>query len=221
MEFNGFLKETIDFLWEFRFNNNKEWFEKNRDRYIQLLKEPMELFSQDANNKMSILKIDYKTVPVISRINRDIRFSKDKSPYRAKRWVVFKPENGSNVWKDKPVFFFEIMPEEYSYGMGFYETSPKIMSSYRNKIDANVNEFLTLIDNFSKQKVFKLEGENYKRSFKNIENKQLFEWYQKKNIAFVCHKEIDKILFSKDLIDNIINDFSLLVPLNNFLIAVS
>ena len=43
--FTGFPREMIDFLWELRFNNNKEWFNANRDRYKLLLKEPMDAFA--------------------------------------------------------------------------------------------------------------------------------------------------------------------------------
>ena len=51
--FDGFPKEYIDFLWELRMNNNTEWFSANRDRYNNLLKEPMKLFAAEMTERLN------------------------------------------------------------------------------------------------------------------------------------------------------------------------
>ena len=88
--FTGFTPETIDFLWELRMNNNKAWMEENRERYRTVLKEPFDALSAALTKKF----LEKKNVPQmdfsISRINRDVRFSKDKSPYKARKWMVLK-----------------------------------------------------------------------------------------------------------------------------------
>ena len=91
--FEGFPKEMSEFLIELRFNNNKEWFDLNRNRYFDLVKEPMDLFSNELNDEL-IKKTGIKTIPSVSRINRDIRFSKNKEPYRDHRWVIIQ-----QVWE--------------------------------------------------------------------------------------------------------------------------
>ena len=77
-DFTGFTPETIDFLWELRMNNNKAWMEENRERYRTVLKEPFDALSAALTKKF----LEKKNVPQmdfsISRINRDVRFSKDK-----------------------------------------------------------------------------------------------------------------------------------------------
>ena len=98
--FNGFSREMSDFLVELRFNNNREWFDNNRERYFSLLKEPMDSFAREMNAELC-RRTGIKTIPSVSRINRDIRFSKNKEPYRDHRWVVFKRDTGE--WKHKPV----------------------------------------------------------------------------------------------------------------------
>ena len=145
-DFTGFTSETIDFLWELRMNNNKAWMEENRERYRTVLKEPFDALSAALTKKF----LEKKNVPQmdfsISRINRDVRFSKDKSPYKARKWMVLKePMTKAEQWKFRPVFYFEVMPEGYEYGMGFYEGdsykrpmgkgdySPAVMDWYQRK----------------------------------------------------------------------------------------
>ena len=98
-----------------------------------MLKEPFDLCSAtlyEAFTKKHQLHMDY----AISRINRDIRFSKDKSPYKARKWVVLKEAlTTTQHWKFRPVFYFELMPEGYAYGMGVYEASPAYMWAFPAK----------------------------------------------------------------------------------------
>ena len=116
--FSGFSDEMCRFFIELRFNNNKEWFGANRDRYTKLVKEPMDAFAAELNEAL-IKQTGVKTMFSVSRINRDIRFTKNKEPYRDHRWVVFKRDVGD--WKRKPVLYFEIGAEYYSVGLGFYD----------------------------------------------------------------------------------------------------
>ena len=74
-------------LRELRMNNSREWMEENRDRYKRVLKEPFDSLAA-ALVAESIAFGGREMKCSVSRINRDIRFSKDKSPYRASRWVV-------------------------------------------------------------------------------------------------------------------------------------
>ena len=91
--FSGFSDEMCRFFIELRFNNNKEWFGANRDRYTKLVKEPMDAFAAELNEAL-IKQTGVKTMFSVSRINRDIRFTKNKEPYRDHRWVVFKRDVG-------------------------------------------------------------------------------------------------------------------------------
>ena len=102
--FEGFPKEYIDFLWELRMNNNTEWFSANRDRYNTLLKEPMKLFADEMAERLNSMGMGETFFPAVSRANRDIRFSKDKSPYKDRKWVVFN--YGESRWQEKCCYYF-------------------------------------------------------------------------------------------------------------------
>lgn len=215
--FIGFPKELTDFLWELRFNNNKEWFDKNRDRYKTLLKDPMDRFGADLS-QMLIKSTGNTFIPVASRINRDIRFSKNKEPYRDHKWMVLK--HGEGVWKDKPAMFFELGPDYYMVGMGIYDSLPGYMKAFRKKIDSNTAEFERLIKRYDGNRSFSLEGNMYKRKMGADKSDAVMNWYQRKSIALICKKEIDDLLYSRDLLNFCHEQFQFLLPMMKYMMAV-
>ena len=218
--FEGFDKKVIDFLWELRLNNNKEWFDRNRDEYVRLLKNPFDSLSYELGERMGDL-FGEKTEYHISRINRDIRFSKNKEPYKERRWVVFK-HGIKGRWQDKPVYYFELTPEGYNFGMGAFCYDRSYAERMRKMIDANDAKFQKIIKLYKKQDMFILCGDDYKKKFSKRENKDELEWYQKKNIALCSRNYNDDRLYSRELIDFIMEGFKILVPFNEFLLkAVS
>lgn len=218
MAFTGFTAETIDFLWALRMQNEKAFMEQNRERYYNVLKEPFDLCSAalyEAFTKKHQLHMDY----AISRINRDIRFSKDKSPYKARKWVVLKEAlTTTQHWKFRPVFYFELMPEGYAYGMGFYEASPAYMRAFRQKIDASPATFTRLAKKVEKYKQYILYGDCYKRmKSKHAYDKTIQNWYERKSLDLAANREIDDLLFSPDLVDFVVEEWEKLLPMYTFL----
>lgn len=216
-KFDGFLPETIDFLWELRMNNSKEWMDQNRERYKAVLKEPFERLAADAA-KMLMKATGEELDWAISRINRDIRYSKDKSPYRACRWVVFKePTTVGTAWKTHPAFYFELTPEGYTHGMGFYETTPTFIKAFREKIKAKPAAFAGIIGKIEKQSKFLLMGEDYKKvDFEGLPP-EVYPWYAKKNFALIETKKLEEILFSGGLPQILTEEWKSLIPLYRFL----
>lgn len=216
--FEGFPKESIDFLWELRFNNNKEWFDLNRDRYKKVLKEPMDAFAKEMNELLSGLDSKLNTIPVVARANRDIRFSKNKAPYKDHKWVVFKPGIGS--WQGKPAFYFEIAPEGFSYGMGFYDCESVVMQRFRKKVDANTLEFEKLIKRFEKQNLFHLEGDLYKRKFASDKSDKVMEWYQRKSIALISKTEMSELIYGREILKTVKEGFCFLIPYHKYFMSI-
>ena len=217
-QFNGFTDETLIFLKELKNNNNKIWFEKNRYRYEKVLLEPFKLVVCELSPSMLKIDRDFETTPkidrTISRIYRDTRFSKDKSPYRPNMWITFK--RNKKEWKTLPAFFFELYHDWYRYGMGFYLANKEIMNKFRNKIENNINEFKKATT-FLNDKIFLLEGEKYKRCINNNLPDEIQEWYQRKTFYLVCNRKINNNIFSNKIITELKNGFMILVPLYKFL----
>ena len=209
--FEGFPREYIDFLWELRMNNNTEWFRENKDRYEGLIKRPMKLFSDEMTERLNSMGMGEGFTPAISRANRDIRFSKDKSPYKDRKWVVFN--FGKSRWQEKCCFYFEISPEGRSSGLGIYDAGSAYMARYRSKLTADPEGAKALKRVLAEQSLFAADTERYKKSFvPEGADGDIADWYQLKNVAFTSEYRIDDILFERELLDEIEREFAFLKP---------
>jgi uncharacterized protein (TIGR02453 family) len=219
-KFNGFSPKTLKFLRGLKANNNKAWFEGHRADYEQYVLGPLRDLVTDLGDFMLDIDMRFEIEPAvnktISRIYRDTRFSKDKSPFRSTVWITFK--NRKKDWTTRVCgYFFELSVDSYRYGMGFYDAAPAIMNKFREQIDENPKEFLRAISFFDKQKTFVLEGEKYKRIIDKSKPEKIQNWYQRKNMYLVCNRKIDDTLFSSKLADDLMSGFGLIAPFYSFL----
>ncbi|MCP4607391.1 MAG: DUF2461 domain-containing protein [Planctomycetes bacterium] len=218
--FRGFSPKTLKFLRSLKANNNKAWFQTHRADYEEYVLQPLRDLVTDLGDFILDIDPSFKITPVvnktISRIYRDTRFSKDKSPFRSTVWFSFK--NQKKDWTTHVCgYFFELSINSYRYGMGFYNAAPVIMSRFREMIDDNPKEFLKAISFFDKQKTFILEGENYKRIIDKTKPEKIQNWYQRKNMYLVCNRKIDEVLFSNKLVDDLATGFNLIAPFYHYL----
>ncbi|MHC4648028.1 MAG: DUF2461 domain-containing protein [Planctomycetota bacterium] len=218
--FNGFSPKTLKFLRGLKANNDKAWFEGHRADYEAYVLQPLRDLVTDLGDYMLDIDPYFEITPAInktiSRIYRDTRFSKDKSPFRSTVWFTFKNQNKD--WTTLVCgYFFELAPASYRYGMGFYNAAPAIMSKFREMIDENPKEFAKAISLFDKQKTFVLEGDKYKRIIDKTKPEEIQNWYQRKNMYLVCNRKIDDILFSNKLVDDLIYGFGLIAPFYHYL----
>jgi uncharacterized protein (TIGR02453 family) len=220
--FKGFSSATIDFLRNLSENNNKIWFEENKDSYKRLLLAPMQALVMDMNNYILSIDPSIDVTPsagkTISRIHRDTRFSKDKSPYKDTMWITFK--RPSEDWSSNPAFFFEISPNSYRYGMGFFSATPHTMELFRESIDNSLAAFKKAIAFYPKQHVFIIEGDKYKRTLDKNKPEHILDWYQRKNLYLVCNKNIDEVLFSDELVHELKSNFSIISDFYHYLYKI-
>ena len=161
--FQGFSRETLAFLRENRRRNSKSWFEEHRHAYERHLLGPMRALAVDLTPLMAQIDPEIETRPhrVVSRIHRDTRFSKDKSLYKLSMWLAFK--RPVERWHGLPAYYFELFPDGYRFGMGFYEISRDTMDKVRRAVrekPALVREELAVL---RKLPGMHLAGESYKR----------------------------------------------------------
>ena len=147
-----------------------------------------------------------------------MRFSKDKSPYRSNMWISFK--RLYKDWKMEPTYYFEISPDYYRYGMGFYDMPRDTMDKIRKMIVKGDEDFTDMYSTYASQNIFTLEGQMYKRSLNNEIPEEFKSWYQRKEIYFVCNKSNDSLLFSSELIVKLVEDFKTIAPLYDFFIKL-
>ncbi len=215
--FSGFTPATLEFLQHLAANNNKAWFEAHRTEYEQHLLTPMKALVSELASPLLAIDPELVTTPgrAISRIHRDTRFSRDKSPYKTTTWITFK--RPLKEWQDAPCFFFELALESYRFGMGFYSAAKGTMDRLRERIERRPAEFQKAIDFYAGQEIFVLEGERYKRPLRPDLPDSLQEWHGRKNLYLVCNRQPDAALFTRRLVDDLRQGFILLAPFYDFL----
>lgn len=220
--FRGFTHETLRFLAEAHERNSRRWFEANRPVYEEHVLSPLRALVVDLSATMGGIDRRFEMRPqvgrAISRIYRDIRFSKDKSVFRDHMWIVFK--RPSKEWTDRPGFFFEIAPGMYRFGMGYYSASKRTMDAIRADIDLDPARFLAAVSFYPRQRVFRLEGDEYRRPPKGTPGPPLDQWYRKRSFYLVCDREPDRRFFSPALPADLSRRFLTLAPLYRYLIGL-
>lgn len=216
--FEGFSPQTFTFLENLKVHNSKVWFETHRREYERYLLGPLRQLVMELGEFMLTIDAGFDIQPAInktiSRIYRDTRFSKDKSLFRANMWIVFKVPDPN--WKARPAFFFEIFPEWYRYGMGFYTATPDSMAALWAEIDAESPSFSEVLGIYHNQEIFELAGQCYKRRFDPQKPAEIQEWYQRRNIYLVSNHSLEEILYSGELVTELIAAFQLLGPIYHF-----
>lgn len=137
-----FTPDFLKFFIELAPNNNKDWFDLNRKRYEDSVKEPFKKFVQHLINELAKSDKTYKDLEAkdcIFRINRDIRFSKDKSPYKMMVSAVIAP--GGKKSKAVNGVYFEFGPEHISVYGGIYEIEKEDLQLVREGIARDITQF--------------------------------------------------------------------------------
>lgn len=212
MAFEGFCEDTLKFLVELTINNNKPWFEENRKHYEKVLLNPMQELVMDLTPAMIAIDPAFVTKPsigaTISRIHRDTRFSKDKSPYRSNMWLTFK--RGGDLWEQEPGYFFEIAADYWSFGMGYFQATKDTMDRIKADIKADNPKITKLIDELNKRKDLKLFGDDYKK-FKDDGIPDAYKsWMSKKNVYFMALSKDMDVVTGKHLLPKLIEGFKFL-----------
>jgi uncharacterized protein (TIGR02453 family) len=218
--FRGVSRETLRFLAEAHERNSRRWFEANRAVYEEQVLSPLRALVVDLSATMGAIDRRFEMRPqvgrAVSRIFRDIRFSRDKSIFRDHMWIVFK--RPSDRWTDRPGYFFEIAPDMYRFGMGYYSASKRTMDAIRDDIDRDPARFLEAASFYPRQRIFRLEGEEYRRPPKRTPSPPIDAWYRKRSFYLVCDREPDRRLFSPALAADLARRFETLAPLYRYLI---
>jgi uncharacterized protein (TIGR02453 family) len=142
-----FDADFLDFFKELAANNNKDWFDLNRKRYEQKVKLPFQQFVQHLIHEIAKQHPVFKDLTpseCIFRINRDIRFSKDKSPYKMMTSAVIAP-NGKKSRAIHGVYF-ELGPEAVRVYGGIYEIDKDDLLVVREGIAAHLDNFRSLVN---------------------------------------------------------------------------
>ena len=211
-----FSENSLRFLDENHEMNNREWFAGHKDAYKEHVENPMLALAQalvpTVLSMDPLLIVDPKRA--VSKIWRDVRFSRDKTMFKRASWFVFQRSKGMV----HPVWFFEFTPDFHRYGCGYYSAPSKVMAHMRelildgNRLYLEAQEALDALPDFS------LEGERYKRPRYPHAHEKQRNWLERKSITAMRTSHDRRELFSDNLPETLASAFIKLAPVYAFLI---
>jgi len=156
-----FTKDFINFFKELEQNNHKEWFDENRKRYEKTVKNPFRKFLADLILEVQKFDPEIMIEPknAVFRINRDIRFSKDKRPYKTNSAAVISRINKKEEF---PAYYVNIDATGFMVGGGMYALSTETLYKVRQEILYNEQEFERIITGDFKKEFGEIKGEQNK-----------------------------------------------------------
>lgn len=217
--FNGFADETVDFMWGIRFNNEKSWFEAHKAEYVRYFYQPMKDLADELYQWFLEQRPHLGLTHKVSRIYRDARRLRGRGPYKDRLWLsVERPVE--DYWTAHPTFWFELGPETWTYGMGYYMARPVTMACLRARMDNDPTVMESLTRKLKKQEEFRLEGEEYKRPKGEAPSPLLEPWYRKKSFSLIHEEKLSAVLFSKDLVDRLKTGYEFLLPYYDYFLSL-
>ena len=212
-----FTSETFEFLWGIRLNNERPWFEAHKTQYRDAVEEPLRALARQVHQEMTARYPGELLNLKVSRIYRDARRLHGRGPYKDHMWFILRRAEDPEV--DLPCFYFELAPEYYSYGLGYYEARPVTMAKLRARLDAAPAPAEKLARRLNRQKEFVLGGECYARP-KGDPGPLLEPWYNARNISFSRDRAPDGDVFAPDLAARVVEGFRWLMPFYRYLVTL-
>lgn len=207
----------LDFLKDLAINNNREWFYAEEKRYKKV-KETHEKVVEDLLNQFSLFEnMDgVKVKNCTYRIARDVRFSKDKSPY--KNWFSSSYSEGGRS-DTKHDYYLHIQPHNQSFlGAGLYAPTSEQLAKLRQEIDYNPNDLKDIIfDKTFVQYFGNPKGSSLKTSPKGYEKNHPEIELLRMNQLFFSKSFSDNELMADDFTAKVIESAKVLKPFTDYL----
>jgi uncharacterized protein (TIGR02453 family) len=179
--FDGFPKEGIKFFKQLKKNNKREWFQAHKEEYETFVKLPMQSLISTLRGEFAKFAPEIELHPKRSmfRIYRDIRFSKNKAPYKTHVAAVFHPKGH---WQQSAGYYLHIEPGEVFLGGGIYMPPNEQLRDIRRWIVGHSDEFLSIVNDRPFRRRFgELEGDRLQRVPQGYEtNHPMAEWLKYK-----------------------------------------
>ncbi|RAK00381.1 uncharacterized protein (TIGR02453 family) [Larkinella arboricola] len=209
--------QTLDFLRDLAQNNNREWFQANRPRYdaakaefehfVGRLLQGIETFESLPNTSVK---------DCIFRINRDIRFSKDKAPYKKHFAAAVGPGGRHSGRID---YYLHLQPDGESFlGAGMWQPTPAHLAKFRQEVDYNVDELKDIIEAPEFRTYFpEISGESMKTAPKGYSaDHPEIDLLRRKELFFM-HRYSDKDVLKPGFADEVVKGCRLIKPYCDYL----
>ncbi len=217
-----FTREYVDYFKKLARNNKREWFHAHKKHYEQHVKAPFNEFVAEMIDRISVLdpEIDLEPREAIFRIARDIRFSKDKTPYKTHMAAVITPAGRQDV--QYPGLYFYFGATGVGIGGGVYKPDKENLYRIRQAIKRDGKK----LERALKAKAFRdlfggeLRGEQNKRIPKEFaEAAERFPFIANKQFFYFAEYSDPAVVLRKDLAGFVLRHYRTGMKVNEFLKA--
>lgn len=163
----SFDEELFEFLRQLRSHNRRNWFQSNKERYEEHVKHPALQFISDFGPRLRQISPEFVADPrpaggSLFRIYRDVRFSKDKSPYKTSVGIQFRHKQAKDV--HAPGFYLHLEPDSCFMGLGIWHPDGPTLNRIRQSLAEHPTRWKRVIGGKRLSQSFKLGGESLKRA---------------------------------------------------------
>lgn len=208
MSFAGFPPELYEFLVDLSLNNRRDWFEENKPRYEAHVREPARAFIRAMGERLpelstQFLADDRKAGGSLMRIHRDVRFSKNKEPYKTNVGIQFRHVAGKDV--HAPGIYLHIASDGHFLGAGLYRPPSEPLAAIRQRIAAEGEAWTAIIQSPNFMEHWRAGGESLKTSPRGYaKDHPMIEELRRKDFIAVTDLD-DETLFSPDVVDRVMD----------------
>lgn len=196
-EFTGFPR-SIEFLKTLTANNERDWFNANKDRYEAEVRGPALDFINSMGSVVEGLSDHFTAVPTkvggsLMRVYRDTRFGRDKTPYKTNIGIQFRHEQGKDI--HAPGYYVHIAPDECFLGAGIWHPEPAALKAIRERIQSKPEQWQDGTAALSKGRQWALSGDSLKRAPKGIDpDHSMIEDLRRKDFIAISRFDPDQIV---------------------------
>lgn len=215
-----FSRKSVSFLKELDQNNNKIWFDKNRQRYEDEVRTPALTYIESMDQHIAKISPHFvvsakKVGGSLMRVHKDIRFSKDKTPYKTNIGIQFRHARGKDV--HAPGFYLHIEPGNAFLAAGIWRPESSTLKNVRTLIDEYPNEWKKLTKKLINTNNFEFGGESLKRPPKGFQAEHpLIDDLKRKDFIAVQNLKISTV-YAKDFDKQSARLFKAVAPLVSFI----
>jgi len=225
LQFNGFSPETISFFLQLRQNNNKPWFDAHRQQYDKAVMGPSQAFVEALGRNLETIApgvhADPRVNQSIFRINRDMRFSKDKSPYKPYFALLFWEGQGAKL--ECSSFYFHVEPPNLLLGAGIYIFPDQILRAYRQAvIDPGQGPALSRAVQAVQEAGYSIDGKRYKRVPRDYPaDHERSELLLYNGLTTGYDSVIPEVFYTPELVDYCFEIFRAMLPVHRWLVQLT
>ena len=220
-QFNGFPREYFLFFDRLKKNNSKQWFEKHRGEYDELVLHPAREFVTEMGKKLRRIAPEVNAIPKINKslfkINRDVRFSKDKSPYKTYMGIWLWEGEGKRM--ESSGFYLHVENKRILIGVGIKMLPKPLLDRYRKAV-VDKKQGVALKSALKKvmTKGYLIDGKYYKKVPRGFDaNHPNAEYLLYNGLTARIERKVPDEFYSPALIDYAYTHYKNMVHLHRWL----